>query len=431
MVAARLRDRTPRRTRTTRRAAPRSRAARARASRAARRPQIVTVAALCDAHRGRPPALDRGVRERAPFEQLAAQRRDVRVVAALEIIAHAGLHVHRRRHVVRLLAQQQPFVDRARRDQPAQPQRRRDRLRERREVDHVLGVAREQRRRRRPHELAVRIVLDDRDAVALRQHDQPVAPVGVHRHAGGVVDRRHRVDEARPARAQDRLDVVDAHPVLVDRHRDRAQAGDLEDLQRARIRRRFHDDLVARLGERLRDERDPLRRPGQHEHVAHVDPAAARAHALGDRFAQRPEAFAVAVREHEAHVAARARERAREVGERRRIGGRHALHERDQVAVLARGQLAQHRRKLADAPGRQRHPPRHAGRAVGAAAVERGDARAGADALRDQAVGGEVAIGVDDRRAVDARARSASARSGGSRVPSGRAPARICSRSRS
>ena len=102
-------------------------------------------------------------------------------------------------------------------------------------------------------------------------------------------------------------------PSLVDRDRDRTQAVDLEDLQRARIGRRFDHDLVARLGQRLRDQGDALGRAGQHQHVARVDVAAAPAHPFGHRLAQRPVALAVAVGEDEVDVAADARERCREI----------------------------------------------------------------------------------------------------------------------
>jgi hypothetical protein len=61
------------------------------------------------------------------------------------------------------------------------------------------------------------------------------------------------------------------------------------------------------------DERDPLRRTRQHQDVARIDRAAARAHAQRDRFAQRRVAFAIAVGEDEVHVAARAFERPRQV----------------------------------------------------------------------------------------------------------------------
>ena len=86
-------------------------------------------------------------------------------------------------------------------------------------------------------ERTVRIVLDDRNAGAPRDRRQSLAPVGVHRCVGRIVQRRHRINEARTPGAQHRLDVIDAHSLVVDRHRNRAQSVDLKDLQRARIRR--------------------------------------------------------------------------------------------------------------------------------------------------------------------------------------------------
>ena len=190
-----------------------------------RRPQVESAAAAARRCRLERPVLrDRLVGDRAPLEQLLAQLLDVRVVAALEIIGDRGLHVEARRHVVRLFAQQQPFENRARRGQPADAQARRDRLRERRDVDDVIGRERDQRRARAvasgPYGSSSTIGTPARRAM----RRQSFAPIGVHRGVRRIVQRRHRVDEARAPRAQDRLDVVDAHALVVDRHRDRAQA---------------------------------------------------------------------------------------------------------------------------------------------------------------------------------------------------------------
>jgi hypothetical protein len=187
-------------------------------------------------------------------------------------------------------------------------------------------------------ELAVGIVFDQRHAPAPREHHQPVAPLLAQRDAGRVVQRRHRVDEARPARAQDRLDVIDAHavsstgtgiarspwiwkicsaPGYVGASTTISSPGSASDCATSVM---------------------PLRRAGQHQHVARVDRAAARAHALGDRFAQRRVALRCRRRSGRVDVAADARERRRKVVQRRRFGRRHALNERDLLAVLGGGQ---------------------------------------------------------------------------------------------
>jgi hypothetical protein len=159
--------------------------------------------------------------------------------------------------------------------------------------------------------------------------------------------------------------VIDAQSIVIDRHRDGTQTVNLKHLKRAGIGGRLDDDLITRFGQRLSDERDALRRAGQHQHVPRVDPGTAGAHSLGDRLAQRSVTFAIAVGQDEVHVAADPRERPRQIRERRRLGGRHTLDERDAVAAADSGEFTQHRGKLAHAPRRQRYPPRNGGSALG------------------------------------------------------------------
>ena len=86
--------------------------------------------------------------------------------------------------------------------------------------------------------------------------------------------------------------MIDAHTLFIDRHRNRAQSVDLENLQCSRIGWRLDDDLVARLCERLRDDHDALRRTGQNDHIFRRNRAgAARIHARRNRSAQRFVAF--------------------------------------------------------------------------------------------------------------------------------------------
>ena len=196
-----------------RRAAPfRSFEQRARAHFARRRrPQIEAAGARGSPHRRGPVPAIAASRERAPFGSSARSAARARRSRA-QVVRDAGLHVEARRHVVRLFAQQQPLENRARRGQPAEAQRRRDRL------ARTVESTRRSRARATsggvragassPYGSSSTIGTPARRASV----DEPLAPVGVHRDAGRVVQRRHRVDEARTPRPQDRLDVIHAHP---------------------------------------------------------------------------------------------------------------------------------------------------------------------------------------------------------------------------
>ena len=255
----------------------------------------------------------------------------------------------------------------------------------------------------RRRERAVRIVFDDRNAGAPRDRRQAFAPVGVHRRVRRIVQRGHRVDEARTARAQHRLDVIDAHAVVVHRHRNRSQAVDLKDLQCARIRRRFDDDLVARLGQTLRDDGDALRRAGEHDDARRHDRRGAARASCAPR-SPRAAARSPRNRRTTGRSADRARRGRTTSRARRAATARRARRPaRTRCAPLGLGgELAQHVGELADAPRRQRDPPRDAGRAFGLTAAQlRNDARARTDPLLDQALGDQLAVRVHDRAAVD------------------------------
>ena len=280
-------------------------------------------------------------------------------------------------------------------------------------------------------EFAVRVVLHDRDARALGERHQAFAPVRVERHARRVVQRGLHVNEARLARAQDRLDVIDAQAVVVDGDRNGAQARDLKDLQRPGIRRLLDDDFVAGLRERLRHERDALRRAGQDQHVARVGRTAARAHARCDRFAQRRVAFGIAVRE---HVIADRPRRAETTSRVRRAATDRRAARPARTRCVRRGTS---RRVRPSTCGNE--PTRHGGSVIHhGTSAERGrmPARSARRASPSRRAVRSSPSATSSRYACTTvlrltANRSASARSGGRRVNSGSVPVRIASRSSS
>ena len=102
-----------------------------------------------------------------------------------------------------------------------------------------------------------------------------------------VLEVRDRVDELRPPAlgveaVERRLELVDAHAVVV--HRDLHDVGLVghERRDRAGVGRRLGDDHVAGVDQRLADEVDDLLAAGRDEHVLGVDRRVLGGHHLGD-----------------------------------------------------------------------------------------------------------------------------------------------------
>ena len=134
---------------------------------------------------------------------------------------------------------------------------------------------------------------------------------------------------------------------------DRAQPVDLKDLQRTGIGRRFDDDLVAGFGQALRDDRDALRRSGQHDDARRArSRGAARVHARRNRRAQRLVAFAN--RRTRGRSADRAR-RARTIWQVRRSGdgSSGATPCTNEIRPPSRGLAASSPSTLGNSPTRQ------------------------------------------------------------------------------
>ena len=209
---------------------------------------------------------------------------------------------------------------------------------------------------------------------------------------------------------------------------------DLKDLQRARIGRRLDDDLVAGFGEALRDDRDPLRRAGQHDDARRARSRSRRAPSSARR-SRRAAARTLRNRRRRARSADRARLARRTSRARRAVTARRAATPCTNEIRPGSGLAASSPRTFGNSPtrhGGKRNPPWHAGGALGLPAAKlRHDARARTDPLLDQALADQLAIGVHDRAAIDgeplapssARAAAGSTRAG-SRPGSPRADAR-------
>ncbi len=178
-----------------------------------------------------------------------------------EVAGDDELGERRRAEGGRLGGEDELVPDPVRRERPAHPQTGREDLRERAEVDDVLGVHRAQRRigLAVEAEQPVRVVLHDEHAVASTELDDLRAPVGREADADRVVEVRHRVEELRaPALAGQPLQrLVEGgrdQPVVV--HRDVADLGLVrrERAQRPDVGRRLGEHDVARVDEQ----------PGEH-----------------------------------------------------------------------------------------------------------------------------------------------------------------------
>jgi hypothetical protein len=102
-------------------------------------------------------------------------------------------------------------------------------------------------------QLAIRIVFDDRNAVAVGEQNQFVAtPLGQSR-AARVLEVGQHVHELRP-RPQWFLQHIGAQAVVVTGNTDVFRAIHVEGLERAQIRRRLDQHAIARVDEQLADQ---------------------------------------------------------------------------------------------------------------------------------------------------------------------------------
>ena len=183
--------------------------------------------------------------------------------ARLEELIDHDLVEGARVEVRRLLERQDLGHVRLVHDHVAEPEPRREDLREGPEQDHPVAVVERLDRRGAAAavvEVAVGIVLEDRHAMAARDVvDRPLARLA-HAHARRVLEARDGVDELGPHVRQHRLQGVGAHALLVHRHRHVVGLVRVEGLQRPEEGRVADDDLVARVEEELGDHVERLLR---------------------------------------------------------------------------------------------------------------------------------------------------------------------------
>ena len=228
------------------------------------------------------------------------------------------------------------------RDRVADAQPRSHGLREGRHRDHAIGVERVDRRQRVAAEAqeAVRVVLDDREAEAMRELDEALAPGQRQRRAARVLERRDHVQERRRTRPPEIvLERIDIEPVLVHRHADRLGAGAAQQDQRAVVGRRLDEDaLGARaLDQQLRQEQERLQAA-----VRRDDPLGRHAVTGADPRAQPRMPTAAEVGERQGGLA----------GERL-VGSRAEVVDREEVGAgnAARKGNLSHPRRVPGAPG--------------------------------------------------------------------------------
>jgi hypothetical protein len=238
--------------------------------------------------------LERGEHDVAPAPVDPAQLVEVLApVAVLEVLDHEVLIQRRGAQVRGLLAQVQALQDRRGSGGPADPQARREDLRERARVGHVAAAVERVERRQRVTlvaQQAVRVVLEDHELLLVGDPDERLAPVQRHRDAAGVLEVRDRVDElGAPALVaqlgQRRLEHVDPHAVVV--HLDLHDVGlvGVEARHGAGIRGRLGDHDVAGIEERAADEVDHLLAAGRDHDVVGLDLGALGRHHLHDALA--------------------------------------------------------------------------------------------------------------------------------------------------
>ena len=105
----------------------------------------------------------------------------------------------------------------------------------------------------------------------LGQLDQSDATFGGQRGAGGVLERRNRVDERRPVSAQGVDQRVDRESVGVDRDAHNPEPVLTEDVEGEEVRRLLHEHDIAGRGEHRTREVERLRVAVGHEQQLGVD----------------------------------------------------------------------------------------------------------------------------------------------------------------
>ena len=146
------------------------------------------------------------------------------------------------------------------RDEEAQSDARAEDLRERADVHHSAWLGERVDRtvgQRFKADIAVSIVLDDRDVVLYRQLDQPLPTLERQGGAGRILIAGRRVDEGRPLAdpilvLQHLGEGVHPHAMVVERYADELQAVLLVDADGPAILELFEDHAVAWPGEALR-----------------------------------------------------------------------------------------------------------------------------------------------------------------------------------
>lgn len=161
-----------------------------------------------------------------------------------------------------------------RRDGPADPEARCERLGERPQVDHAFGVQRVQRRQRVTVEAEqpVRVVLQDQHAELLSDPDDLGASLGRHRHPGRVVMVRDGVEQldsaAGPLEVGQRLGQrLGYETVRVHRNVDDIRLVGLEDPEGADVAGGLGHHHVARVDEDPGDQVEGLLRAGGDDDV--------------------------------------------------------------------------------------------------------------------------------------------------------------------
>ncbi|NYH18945.1 hypothetical protein GGD41_006173 [Paraburkholderia bryophila] len=182
------------------------------------------------------------------------------------------------------------------RDDVADPQARRQHLRERTEVDDMVRRHGEHGGQRLTGvvERAVRVVFDHRERCGLRELGERAAALDRQTAAGRILEIRLRVQQARAGRQFGR-EGFGNQALLVGRHLNVARLVHRERLQRAEVRGRFDQHRAVRTDQHFAEQVERLLRTGSDQHLAGTDLRTIHRIALGNPFAQRQIAFGRAV----------------------------------------------------------------------------------------------------------------------------------------
>src|SRR5690606_29066107 len=160
------------------------------------------------------------------------------------------------------LQRQDAAHDRPARDDVAEPQRRRDRLRKRADIDHAViagHAAHGLRTLAVPHEVGIALVLEDRHAVALAELDHSLAPLGRQDARRRILYRWDRVEILGPYAlglevGEDTPERFDVEALLVERRRNHVDAEAPHSAQKAAVTRFLDDDRVTLFEQQRIDE---------------------------------------------------------------------------------------------------------------------------------------------------------------------------------